>query len=149
MGRITQRLAQVSKIAIDTAIFIYHLEAHPSYHLLTREIFSGIEQGRWQGISSTITLMEINVKPIQLGRLEVARQYEALLVNFPNLSIFDITRDVARIAARIRADFRVRSPDALQVATALIHGAEIFITNDQQLSRLQTIIDVIILDDFT
>ncbi len=148
MGRITERLAGASRIAVDTAIFVYHLEAHPVYLHLTREIFTGIEQGRWQGVTSTITLVEINVRPIQLGYLEIARQYETLLVNFPNLSINDIDRKVARTAARIRADFRVRPPDALQISTALVSEADAFLTNDQQLRRLQPVIDIVILADF-
>ena len=147
MGRITERLVNTSRVAIDTSLFIYHFEAHPVYLSMTREIFSGIERGNWLGITSTVTLMELNVRPIQLGRLDIARQHEALLVNFPNLSIYDIDRDIARIAARLRADFRVRPPDALQAATALAAHADIFITNDQQLHRLKALIDVLILDE--
>ncbi len=148
MGRITERLTGVSRIAIDTSIFIYHLEGHPVYLPLTQEILSGIEQGRWQGITSTITLMELNVEPIQLGRVDIARQYEALLVNFPNLAVYDVNREVARTAARLPANFRVRPPDALQVSTALIYHADVFITNDQQLKRLQPLIEVLIIDKF-
>jgi predicted nucleic acid-binding protein len=53
---------------LDTAIFIYHFEKHPSYFPLTQEIFSGIEAGLRKGVASTITLMEIIVKPLALGR---------------------------------------------------------------------------------
>ncbi len=149
MGRITERLTRVSRIAFDTSIFIYHLEGNPVYLPLTQEILSGIERGRWQGITSTITLMELNVKPIQLGRVDIARQYEAILVNFPNLAIHDVNREVARTAARLRADFRVRPPDALQVSTALVFHADVFITNDQHLKCLQALIDVLVINEFS
>ncbi len=39
--------------------------------------------------------------------VSVAREYEAVLVNLPNLSIVDIDRNVARLAAKLHADFNV------------------------------------------
>jgi hypothetical protein len=42
------------------------------------------------GITSTITLLEISVRPLSLNREDIARKYEALLVNFPNLDVVDI-----------------------------------------------------------
>jgi len=78
----------------------------------------------------------------------VAREYEALLVHFPNLTLADVTRDAARQAAQLRARYNVRPADALQVATTLVHGATGFVTNDQRLTRLSSELDVIVLQDF-
>ena len=148
MGRLTERLSSLSVIGLDTAIFIYHFEENPTYLPLTRELLSGIEMGSRRGVTSTITLMEIIVKPLALGRQDVARKYESLLVNFPNLAMVDLDRDVIRQAARLRAEFRIRPPDALQASANLLHGAEAFITNDRHLERLQERLDVIVLDDY-
>jgi len=109
---------------------------------------AGMENGKWAGVTSAITLMEINVRPWQLEREEAARKYETVLVNFPNLTILDIDRDVARLASQLRARYNVRPPDALQVAASLQAGAKAFLTNDKRLSILQTIIEILILDDF-
>ena len=67
---------------------------------------------------------------------------------FPHLTLMDVTRDVARRAAQLRARYRLRPADALQVATALVHEATAFVSNDRQLARLAPTLDVIILDDF-
>jgi predicted nucleic acid-binding protein len=148
MGRLTEKLAGYPLIGLDTSVFIYHLEANPAFSLLTQEIFSGVEEGDWSAVTSTITLMEINVHPFQLNRSDIARKYEALLVNFPNLSIVDIDREIARRAAQLRAEFRIRPADALQVAAGLVHKAGVFITNDQQLKRLKPLIEIVILKDY-
>jgi predicted nucleic acid-binding protein len=148
MGRLRERLGPISIVGLDTAIFIYHFERHPRYFSLTQKIFSGIEAGLRKGVTSTITLMEIIVKPLALGRHDIARKYEALLVNFPNLDIVDLDRNVIRQAARLRAEFRIRPPDALQASASLLYGAEVFITNDGLLKRLQDKLEVIVLDDF-
>ncbi|NJN80405.1 MAG: type II toxin-antitoxin system VapC family toxin [Anaerolineales bacterium] len=92
--------------------------------------------------------MEITVRPWQLEREAIAREYEAVLVHFPNLSLVDVDRNVARIAAQLRAKYKVSPADALQVAASLSFGAKAFLTNDKRLSKLEELIDVIVLDDF-
>jgi predicted nucleic acid-binding protein len=142
-----QRLKSYACIGLDTPIFIYHLEANPAYLPVTQAIFSRVASGQQQAVTSVITPMELNVRPLQLGREDIARKYEALLVNYPHLQIVDIDRAIVRQAARLRVSHRLRPADALQVAAALLHGAQVFITNDRQLTRLQPLIEVIILDD--
>jgi predicted nucleic acid-binding protein len=148
MGGLGERLKSIAVVGLDTAVFIYHFERNPRYFSLTEELFSGLEAGDRKGVTSSITLLEIIVKPLALDRQDIARKYEALLMNFPNLDIIDLDRDVIRQAARLRAEYRIRPPDALQVSVSLLYGAEIFITNDGHLKRLKDEIEVIILDDF-
>ena len=148
MDKFSKRLAKAKVIGLDTPIFIYFLENNARYGPLAQLTLNGVEKGKWQGITSTITLMEITVRPWQLGREAAAREYEAVLVHFPNLSIVDVDRNVARAAAQLRAKYNVTPPDALQVAASLSFGAKAFLTNDRRLSRLQELIDVLVLDDF-
>ncbi len=146
MGLLKQ-LIPYAAVGLDTSIFIYHLEAHPNYLHLTQEIFSCIARGEKQAITSTITLMEIIVQPLKLGRKDIARKYEALLSNYPHLSLVDIDRPIARQAAQLRAEYQLRPADALQVAACMGYHMPVFITNDHQLARLRPMIQVVILDD--
>jgi predicted nucleic acid-binding protein len=148
MERFRERLGRHSIVGLDTSIFIYHLEAHPHYQPLTQAVLVGVQAGQQQAITSVVTVMELTVQPWRVGRAAVAREYEALLVHFPNLTLADVTRDVARRAAQLRARYNVRPADALQVATALVHRATAFVTNDQRLERLSPEVDVIALDNF-
>ena len=148
MDEFSKRLAKAKVIGLDTPIFIYFLENNERYGPLAQLTLNGIEKGKWQGVTSTITLMEITVRPWQLGRESAAREYEAILVHFPNLSVVDVDRNVARAAAQLRAKYNVSPPDALQVAASLSFGAKAFLTNDKRLSRLQELIDILVLDDF-
>ena len=148
MDEFSKRLAKAKVIGLDTPIFIYFLENNARYGPLAQLTLNGIEKGKWQGITPAITLMEITVRPWQLGRESAAREYEAVLVHFPNLSIVDVDRNVARAAAQLRAKYNVSPPDALQVAASLSYGAKAFLTNDKRLSKLQELIDILVLDDF-
>lgn len=147
MERINSRLNRHDVVGLDTSVFIYHLEGNARYLPLTMQLLSLIEAGEKQGVTSVIALMELTVRPWQLGRPDVAREYETLLVHFPHMQVVDVTRDVARRAARLRAASRLRPADALLAATALVHGATAFVTNDLQLQRLTPEIDIVIMDD--
>jgi predicted nucleic acid-binding protein len=69
-------------------------------------------------------------------------------MNFPNLEVADLDRDVIRLAARTRADYRLRPPDALQVRACIRCGAQVFITNDRRINRMKDKLDIVVLDDF-
>lgn len=147
-GTVRGRISSHRIIGLDSSIFIYHFENHPNYGDVSLQILDLVEIGQCEAVVSTVSLMELTVHPWRAGGEEVARQYEALLVNFPNLNLADVTRDVARQAARLRARFNIRPADALLVSTAMINGATAWITNDKKLRRLENEINVIFLDEF-
>ena len=134
-----------SVIALDTSLFIYHLEDHPRYSPLTEVIFNALEKGTNKGVTSYLTLMEILIKPKTEGLLQVARDYEYYLTTFPNLTFYEMGLDVARKASDLRAAERIKTPDAIQLATAITHGATAFLTNDKTLERVKGV-DILILD---
>lgn len=147
MGKLTQQLSHHQLIGLDTAVFIYHLEGNSNYLPLTDELLRMVQAGQCQAVVSTVTIMELTVHPWRAGRADVARQYEMLLANFPNLMLRDVNRDVARRAAQLRARYNLRPADALHVATAVVNGATAWITNDKKLARLAPELAVIVLDD--
>jgi predicted nucleic acid-binding protein len=110
-------------------------------------LLAEIESGHKKACTSVVTLMELTVRPWQLGRPEIARQYESTLARFPNLALVEVTRDVARRAAQLRASHQLRPADALHAATALVRGATLLITNDCGLARLTPVLDILVLDD--
>lgn len=145
--RLERRLAPHTHIGFDTSIFVYHFEANPRYLPLTTLILERVRQGRHTAVISTVLLMELNVRPFQLGLPQVALQYEVLLVHFPNLEIVNIDRSIARRAARLRAEHGFAAFDALQLAASSASGATAFITNDYGLRRASSLLDIIVLND--
>lgn len=134
-------------IALDSCVWIYHLEKHPDYSILTRQVLEAVEGGACQAVSSELTLLEILVRPLQLELQDVADEYELLLSSFPNLSLEPITKDILLSAASIRAIHGLRTPDAIVTATAMAAGATLLVTNDRHLSRVPGM-EVVCLADF-
>ena len=92
IARLIARVLRHATIALDTSVFIYHFEDNPRYRLLTASILTLVEGGRIHAVTSVITLMELTVQPWRLQMDGLARQYEALLVNFPHLTLADVDR---------------------------------------------------------
>jgi predicted nucleic acid-binding protein len=147
MDGITERLTGHTLIGLDTSIFIYHFEAHPKYLSLTTEVLNGVASGTWHAVTSTLTLMELTVLPWRENRPNIARSYEAYLANFPNLQIVDVTRDVARKAAQLRARYTLRPADALQIGAVLAHHATAWVGNDRGHARVSAELAVVLLDE--
>ncbi|PXF57070.1 MAG: hypothetical protein C4B59_15900 [Candidatus Methanogaster sp.] len=53
---------------------------------------------------------------------------------------------IAEEAARLRARYNVRTPDAIQMATAIRAGASFFLTNDSHLPTIPEL-RVLVLDE--
>jgi len=148
MGRLKTLLMKHQRVGVDTSIFIYHLESNPSYLPLTTEVLGMVRNGEVSAATSTITLMEINVRPLQLGRPDIADEYELLISRFPNLHLYEVSIPIARTAAELRAKYRLRPADALQVATALHFDATLFVSNDDKLKAAADEITMLMLKDF-
>ncbi|WP_422393203.1 hypothetical protein MHOCP_07270 [Moorella humiferrea] len=73
-----------------------------------------------------MTLLELLVKPKSLGLEEVCEQYITTLKSYPNLQLIDFNLEMAVLGAEIRAKYRVRTPDAIQLASALASDPRYF-----------------------
>lgn len=147
-GAIVAALGSARRIGIDTPVFIYYIEQSSPRASAASALLRSVEAGRFEAITSVVTLLEVTIRPLRLGRPEIADAYEALLGDIPNLAIVNLDARAARIGAELRAAYGLRTPDALQMAACLAHGAEAFITNDRRLRRV-TEIDVKVLEDFS
>ena len=132
-------------IALDTSVFIYQLEANPRYLPFTDHIFSWLERAGGQGVTSTITMAELLVQPYREFDEQRVDAFFALPSTFPNLQWIAPNLEIADLAARIRASHRLRTPDALQAATAAHAGATGLITNDVVFERLDAF-ETLVLD---
>jgi len=131
--------------ALDTMIFIYFLEQHPAYYELLCDLFARIERGDLFGVMSSLVLTELLVPLYRTGRSKEAENLAELLTNFPNMEIVTLSSEIAMEAARIRARYKIRTPDAIHAATALKSRAQVLVTNDKHFLALTDEIEVILL----
>jgi len=130
---------------LDTSIFIYQLEANVRYLTLTDHIFSWLEQPGCTAVTSTITMTELLVQPYRDSNEQRVDEFYGLLSTYPNLDWIAPSLEIADLAARFRASYRLRTPDALQAATAAHGHATGLITNDPAFERVGAF-DTLVLD---
>jgi predicted nucleic acid-binding protein len=120
-------------VAVDTAAFIYFIEAHPTYVPALRPLFAAADREELTIVTSALTLLEVLVVPYRAGDMVLASRYEALLTGSRGMLLREIDRGQLLAAAQLRAVTAVRTPDALQLAAALSEDCSAFVTNDQRL----------------
>jgi predicted nucleic acid-binding protein len=133
------------RIALDTSIFIYQLEENPSYAEMTGEISTWLERATSSAVTSSLTMAELLVQPYRAANEPLVNKYYGLLSLFPNLEWVAPDLTIADTAARIRGHHGLRTPDAVQAATAMCRGATAILTNDAVFARVAGI-EVGILD---
>jgi predicted nucleic acid-binding protein len=124
----------MSRIFFDTNLFIYLLEDSGVRGSKVSGIVERISGRRDELLTSTLTLAEVLVKPLSVGDRAWADRYERLL-NTPGVSLLTFDRAAARIYAQLRQDKTMRPPDAIQLSCAASAKCDLFITNDERLSR--------------
>jgi len=139
-------LEDVELLGIETAPFIYFVERHPTYIQRMRSVFERVDAQRLQLITSIITLTEVLVMPIENAHIHFQREYRDMLLNTEGISTLPVNVAIAEQAAELRAKYRLRTPDALHLATALVSGCDAFLTNDLALKKV-TDLKVLVLDE--
>ncbi len=144
--KLADALKNVSALAFDTAPIIYFVEANQAYDALVTRIFERVESGNITGTTSVISLCEVLVHPIRNQNANLQKRYREILQNSPNFYTEKINSSIAETAARLRARYNLRTPDALQIATALENGCDAFLCNDKNLKRV-TELKILTLDE--
>jgi predicted nucleic acid-binding protein len=124
----------MSKVFLDTNIFIYLIEDRGENGRQASELVDRLILRRDEVYTSTLTLGEVLTHPISKGNTSLAEQYEGILRS-PGISLLSFDVPAARVYAKIRIDKSIRAPDAVQLSVAAAAECDLFITNDDRLSK--------------
>ncbi len=121
----------VSKVFLDTAPVIYYVEAKEEFAAIVQPIFRWLDEGRFEGIASPVTLAECLVQPKRLGLAQLELGFINFLTNTEGIVFVDLDETVGILAAEMRSRYNLKLPDALQMATALTSRCDAFLTSVQ------------------
>jgi predicted nucleic acid-binding protein len=144
--RIVDAFDGIQDLYIDTAPFIYFVEQYPVYADKMRRVFQYVHNGSLFAVTSVITLTETLPEPIREKDAALETNYHELFLNTYNLRLISVSAGIASRAAHLRAQYNLKTPDALQIAAAVVSGCEAFLTNDLTIKRVQEI-SVLVLDE--
>ncbi len=127
-------LSEGAIVLVDTAPWIYLLEDHAEFAPRFVGLFEAAERGQIQLALSTVTLAEVLTGPFKAGQTALAKRYETALGAY---QVVPLSAAVASLAAQLRVQYRLKLPDAVQLASALQIGASALVTHDRDFSAVQ------------
>ena len=122
----------MSRVFWDTNLFVYLVQGHGRAKQVAA-LRQRMMEREDELLTSALTLGEVLVKPMEAGDQELQQRYENVITAGATVLPFD-ARAAPRFA-EIRRDRSIRAPDAIQLACASMAGVDLFITNDDRLSR--------------
>ncbi len=130
-----ERLVRAGLVHVDARVFALHLTGTGATRR-TDIVFSGIAGGRIKAQTSSLTLYQVLVEVYRQGKPALARNVARHLRLYPRLGIVSASPEIAIQAAEVRAKLGGRPERALQIATALVSGAEVYLTSGSGLRRI-------------
>ena len=134
------------RVYLDSNGFIYSIERIDPYRSMLDTLWLTVSTGQIKVVTSELTLLEVLVKPLKVGDATSATLYRTVLKNTPDVQMLPITQPVLEAAANLRAMVGLKTPDALHVATALLNGSTLFVTNDSAFRRVKDL-NITVLSD--
>lgn len=123
-------------LCLDTNLFIYFFEGSDVLGKKVKKIFELLVTNKAAAVTSIVTQIELLSLETSEENIEHLLR---LFLETPNLKIEDLGVEIAVEAARIRRVYHFRTPDAIQLATAIYCQANKFITNDKRLLNFKEI----------
>ncbi|MDA3956130.1 PIN domain-containing protein [Oceanispirochaeta sp.] len=127
------------KVFIDTAPLIYLIEGSTEFADRVEVQLSQWINADMILTSSTLTLLELLVIPHKQKNNRLVQKYRALMQDLLSVPMVELNQTIAVSAAEIRGTYGFKTPDSIQLATALHSGSDIFYTNDLRLSKFKEI----------
>ncbi len=120
-------------IFLDTNVVIYAVELHPVFGTPAQTRLSAAVAAGDSLMISDLVRMECLVGPLKAGNAGLEKQFRTFF-SAQGMQVVPITPTVCDRAAAIRAGTNFKPMDALQLAAAVEHGADVFLTADARLN---------------
>jgi predicted nucleic acid-binding protein len=122
-------------VALDTPVLIYAMERHPIFGKGALQLLQRIEAGEVRACASVVIITEFLTATFARFDAPTAARVRRGLAGL-KIAYSPVSEAIAFDAARLRAVHRLKTPDALHLATALANRADLFVTNDRRLDRI-------------
>jgi len=127
-------LPEGATVLVDTAPWIYLLQDHAQFAPRFAGLFEAAERGQVHLALSTVTLAEVLTGAFKAGQTALAKRYEIALSQH---RLVPLSPALAILAAQLRVQYRLKLPDAVQLACALEIGAAAMVTHDRDFDGVE------------
>ena len=117
----------------DACALIYFVERHPQhFDALMQRLFRPDGALAVQLVLTELLRLECRLKPLRDGDAQLLARYDAFFATAGHVWA-PLDRTVFELATQLRAEHRLKTPDALHLAAALQSGCDELWTHDTRL----------------
>ena len=84
-------------------------------------------------VTSDLSRTECRTGPLKVSNPRVLAKFDTFFT--ANVQMLALSVAVCERASELRANYGFKTPDALHLAAAIVHGCDVFLTNDTRLNR--------------
>lgn len=127
---------QGTRVYIDANLWIYFLSPLAEIENSLLSISRQVDEGTIVPITSILSWSECLVRPLREKNQEAKAWFDRTFTQTKGLVLMDISREVMFLASEIRAEVhKLRTPDAIHLASAKLARCEVFLTHDNDLLK--------------
>ena len=130
-------LSSAGKISLDANIILYYLHQDKNFGKQSFRLLTAVKNKT--KIISTLIYAESFVYVFEQADESLEKKQLKALEKIPKLKIVAPTKKICLLAAQLRAAYRLKTPDAIHLATAIDSDCDVFITNNDNLKKVQEI----------
>ena len=125
----------MSRIYVDACTIIYLVEGAQPFQAQARARIAQLRTGAGAAVlTSRLARLECRTVPLRENNQSLLAEY-AVFFAPADLELVDIDSAVIERATELRARYRLKTPDAIHLATAIEAQADVFLTGDADLQR--------------
>lgn len=132
-----KNLAHANKIGLDVNIILYYLHKDKSFGRQSLRLLAAIKNKI--KVISTLVYTEAFVYLFAENNQPLIKAQSKIIETIPKVRIISPTKQICLLAAQLRAGYKLKTPDAIHLATAIDSGCDCFITNDDRLKKVAEI----------
>ncbi len=125
------------RIFLDTNIFLAILNEEKNWQL-AEKVLLDIHNGKHIGYTSVMCISEILSGFYAENESEKGEMFLADVKAINNLTITDVDLTIAKDAAKMRAKYKIKLPDAMIASSCMIYKCKL-ITQDEDLNKVKEI----------
>ncbi len=132
-------VSRFKRVALDSSCFIYFLEDHPKFGDLAEAVFELAEKNKVSITASALVSVEVLTGYRRAKDHSAENEFKQMLKDFPAVEMYEASHKLVDRIVDLRTKYNMKTPDAIHLATALEHKADVFVTNDRQLKKVKEI----------
>ena len=128
----------MKKPCFDTNVIAYYIEKNKEFGPTAKKILKNLSASKQTAFITFLSIAELLVKPIRVNNQPLIDYYNSIENNLPVKTLFADKNAIEPIAM-LKSKYNLKTPDALNLATAIANNCDAFITNDDGLKKVSEI----------